>query len=102
MSDEKDNVIPFRSKNTDATPAKAAGPEAGIYEFHLYGSESDPIPLPVVAEGYLKFGPAFIAVTEGPEDVSTIIFAAQTNVVKYLERVELFVEPETEDGAPDA
>ena len=116
MSDDK--IIDFmsRTRNGNQTPSnddgpfvteKKSGPEGGLYEFHLYGTEADPVPAPVFAEGYLKFGPHFIAVTEGPEPESTILFAAQTNVVKFLQRVdELYVEDgapdeEVEDGAPD-
>lgn len=116
MSDDK--IIDFASRirggqassNDDGPfiPEKKSGPEAGLYEFNMYGTEAEPMPAPVFAEGYLKFGPHFIAVTEGPEPESTILLAVQTGAVKFLQRVdELSIEDgapyadEPEDGAPD-
>ena len=114
MSDDK--IIDFASRinknqspSNDSGPfeARVEGPIEGIYEFNLYGTDSEPSPAPVFAEGFLKFGPQFIAVTDGPEIESTILFAAQTAVVKYLQRVEeLYPEDgapyeDIEDGAPD-
>ena len=114
MSDDK--IIDFMSRkskdktvvNDDLPVVEKTGPEPGLYEFHLYGTEADPIPAPVFAEGYLQFGPHFIAVTEGREATSTYLFVAQSGVVKYLQRVdEVFIEDgapyaeDIEDGAPD-
>jgi hypothetical protein len=64
--------------------------KAGKYEIHFHDSMDGDKIVPgamQLAEGFLKFGPQFIAVLEGPEDVSTVTFAVGTHVVKYIKRV---------------
>jgi len=59
----------------------------GRYEFHLHPNENAEFDTVVEAEGYLKFGPQFIAVVDGPEDDSQVTFAVATPFVKYVKRV---------------
>lgn len=67
----------------------------GKFEFHFFATAVDGAEEVSVAEGYLKFGPQFIAVVDGPEDISNVVFACATPIVRFVRRV-------TEDGAIQA
>lgn len=98
MSDEK--IIDFNTyKNqkeisqpvTQTTPTLV--PQAYMYEVHFFGgdyeAEGDFVePEPVVATGYLKFGPQFIAICEGLDNESPVVFAAATQTVKYVKKID--------------
>jgi hypothetical protein len=84
MSDDNDNVISFASKQ----PVKIETPKLlpGDFEFHVMnpgGTEEETC----VVQGYLKFGPQFIAVVDGPEDHSNVTFAVATHLVKFVRRM---------------
>ena len=81
-----DNIIDFGSRKTPEK--KGPEPVEAEYEFHAYTSVDEGVSIPVKARGYLKFGPAFMAVADGPEDNANIKFAIQTNLVKYVRRIE--------------
>lgn len=69
--------------------------QPGKFEFHLYPQTPEGTEEVIETEGYLKFGPQFIAVVDGPEDLSNVVFAVATNLAKYVKRV-------TEDGSVEA
>lgn len=74
------------------TPSRTTTPikpriASGKYEFHLYPSMDNEQDDLVGTEGFLKFGPQFIAVVDGPEDDSQVLFAVQTALVKYVKRL---------------
>jgi len=83
------DVIDFKSRNK-TTEVKV---KPGKFQFHLFTSgatdkEGNELPGEVQqAEGYLKFGPQFIAVVDGPEDTASVVFAIQTPAVKYVKKV---------------
>lgn len=58
----------------------APKPSHGTFEFHLVDDT-------VTATGYLKFGPQFFAIVEGPEDDSLILFTCATHLVRYIRRL---------------
>lgn len=59
------------------------------YEFHFYPTIDEAGAGEVVkAKGYVKFGPAFIAVLDGPDpERSTIVFAVATQTIRYVKQV---------------
>lgn len=80
-------ILDFNRKSSTET-----GPKAGKFEFSLHPNEQDVAngdPGEVVtAEGFLKFGPAFIAIVDGPEDTNTnFLFIIPTGLVKYVKRL---------------
>lgn len=67
----------------------------GKFEFHFFAPAIDGAEEVCIAEGYLKFGPQFIAVVDGPEDISNVVYACATPIVRYVRRV-------TEEGTIEA
>lgn len=98
MNDETpDNVISFskfKKDQTIETPTPEPTPpnspaKAYKYEFHFFQGDDD-MPAEVVhTEGYLKFGPQFIAVLDGPNpELDNVLFTAMTSVVKYIKKID--------------
>lgn len=83
------NVIDFSKK-----PEKPE-PKPGKYEFHIHPSIVNPDVVAsatieddlVTVEGFLRFGPQFVAVTNGLLDDSDVVFAIQTPAVRYVKRI---------------
>lgn len=64
-------------------------PRKGIWRFHIYPQVDGSDELDIQeAEGFIKFGPLFTAVTETNEDTSAIIFACATPTIKYVRRLD--------------
>lgn len=94
---EKNNVIDLSllsgrkgNVNTDRPPSPGPGkpkPSSGDWEFHFLPTEEKSSGDVVKINGFLKFGPQFIAVVDGPDDDSAIIFAVPINLVKYVKKV---------------
>lgn len=90
MSDDNDNVISFNGRKTIETPKI----EPFNYEFHFHSTgdvdeDGDTVPGEVVkAHGFLKFGPQFIAVVDRDADISTVLFAVATPMVKYVKKLD--------------
>lgn len=85
-----DNIIDFsklRESRTSPPPPKPAPPKItnGTFEFHMITPEGTNET--VTASGYMKFGPQFLAVVEGPEDDSMVLFAVATHLVRYIKKL---------------
>lgn len=89
-----DNVTPFNGPKVvpPADLPKPPAPEPETYEITLHGTEHVPDPVPLVATGYLKFGPAFIAVAGNVDDQNDIVIAVALGMVKFIKRVKSQVE----------
>jgi len=92
MSD--DNVIDLAAiregrqkepQNISAQPGPKVN--SGTFEFHLVSPDGNTET--VTATGYMKFGPQFLAVVDGPEDDSMVLFATATHLVRYIRKVGL-------------
>lgn len=89
----EDNVIDFNSRGK-VPPGTSPKIVKGNYEFHFHPSGvQDPAGNTVEgevvsAQGYLKFGPQFIAVVDSDEDVATVLFAVATPMVKYVKKLD--------------
>lgn len=81
-----DNVISLVDKKAETEKAK---PLPSKYEVHFYPS-IDGVADSDVQEttGFLKFGPQFIAVLEGPLDSDAVVFTVATPAVKFIKRVD--------------
>lgn len=66
--------------------AEQSNIKPGDIEFHLlpYGDKPSEV---VKAKGYLKFGPQFVAVVDGPEDQSNVETAVPTHLIQYVKRI---------------
>lgn len=94
MDDNSDNVIDFQSKKKGGNepPPEAPKAQSGKYEFffHSTGNDTNGVPIPggsEKTEGYLKFGPQFLAVVDGPEDWAAVVFACATPLVRHIKRI---------------
>jgi hypothetical protein len=93
MPDEtnNDNVIDLqairegRQKEQTITTQTALKVNSGTFEFHLISPDGNTET--VTATGYMKFGPQFLAVVDGPEDDSMVLFATATHLVRYIRKV---------------
>lgn len=90
----EENVIDFTAarkgvKQDAPKPTLKPRVASGKWEFHLHpaSAEASALPEVVSAEGYLKFGPQFIAIVEGPEDDSTILGVVALPLVRYVKRL---------------
>lgn len=81
------DVIDFGNRSKAKTEDTAPVIKEGTFEFYIHSEDTEPKGSLVQATGYLKFGPAFIAVVDTPEDTSNVLFAIQTNLVKYVKRI---------------
>lgn len=79
------NVIDFGNRKTVERPQ----PVSATYEFHLHPIGASEVGETEQATGFLKFGPAFIAVVDGPGDESQVTFAAATPMCKYIKRLSV-------------
>jgi hypothetical protein len=80
-----DNVINLM----DRKPVTPPPPTPIEYEIHFYptmdeGSDG----LVVVSSGFLKFGPQFIAILDGPQDSDPVNFSAATAAIQYIKKVD--------------
>lgn len=84
MSD--DNIISLASRK-EVKPDLPAPIE---YEVHFYPSmgEESTDGLVVLATGFLKFGPQFIAILNGPQDTDPVVFSAATPAIQYIKQVD--------------
>ena len=85
------NVIGLNGKTIESVESPV---KAGTFEFHMHSNAESGEEV-TKTTGYLKFGPQFIAVVDGPEDSANVVFACSTPLVKYVKRV-------TEDGTVEA
>lgn len=91
--EDKANVIDLasmrkaRSEGDSGTILNKIEAKEATFDFHLFNGETEGAEV-VRARGYMKFGPQFLAVVEGPEDGSQVVFACQTPLVRYIQRVE--------------
>lgn len=80
-----DNVIDLSSRKKVETPV----PEPIDYEVHFYPTmNEDSEGMVVLATGYLKFGPQFIAILNGPQDTDPVVFSAATPAIQYIKKVD--------------
>jgi hypothetical protein len=86
MSDN-DNVIDIKTRLSQKSESESKI-TPGTYEFHMYPVGDGENGEVSVSEGFLKFGPQFIAVVDGPKDESNVIFAIATNAVKYVKKLD--------------
>lgn len=89
-STEGAQIIDFsklRESRASPPPPKPAPPKVtnGTFEFHMITPEGTNET--VTASGYMKFGPQFLAVVEGPEDDSMVLFACATQLVRYIRKI---------------
>lgn len=64
---------------------------SGLFEIHMLpnaNSTSGEQGTVERAKGFLKFGPGFTAIVEGPEDESPVTFAVVTNAIQYIKRID--------------
>lgn len=86
----KDNIVSleaFRKGQPETKEVNPPKPEPGLFEFHFYPSDTGFDPEVITSHGFLKFGPQFIAVLEGPEDFNNVSFTCATNSVKYIKKL---------------
>lgn len=92
MSDGK--IIDFATRKAQSdggTTMEAVKAASATYEFHIHPagmSDGSVAPDPQTATGYLKFGPAFIAVVDSPADDSQVVFAVSTPMVRFVKKIE--------------
>lgn len=80
-----DNVIDLMAKKPTVVPAYV--PEPIEYEVHFYPTRDDVKGEVEITKGFLKFGPQFIAVLEGPLDTDPVVFTVATPAVQFIRRV---------------
>ncbi len=77
-----------RDKPKGPVPAPTVpGPLKAHWELHLHQTSPEAPVEVLIGEGYLKFGPAFTAIVEGPEDSSPPFVAVSSSMVKYIKRI---------------
>lgn len=90
---QADNVINLADRfNAKSTPkeseVKRSLPTSGTYNFVFFSQGGDgSVEDSAEATGFLKFGPQFLAVVDGPEDEASVVFACSTPTVKYIRKV---------------
>jgi hypothetical protein len=84
-----DNVIDLQSRKKGGEPP-SDNPKVtpGKYEFFFHPVSVDVPGGSERAEGYLKFGPQFLAVVDGPEDSAGVVFACSTPLVRFIRRID--------------
>lgn len=86
---DNDNVISLDSRRNNKE-SKMSQVKPITYEFHFYPTVDEPSEGEIVqASGYIKFGPAFIAVLDGPDaEMNAVVFAVATPTVKYVKQID--------------
>jgi len=84
MSDE--NIVDLMTRKPTVVPASV--PDPIEYEVHFYPVANDTKGEVVNTKGFLKFGPQFIAVLEGPNDTDAVVFTVATGAVQFIRRVD--------------
>lgn len=75
--------------NGEKISKEDSGPKSGKWRFYIYPQQDGAQDLDEQeAEGWVKFGPMFTAVTEGPEDTSTVVLAVATATIKYVRKLD--------------
>lgn len=64
--------------------SKKSSVRSGTFELHLHPKLDGDADEVIKQSGYLKFGPQFIAVVDGPQDESQVLFAVQTHLVRFV------------------
>lgn len=59
------------------------------YEIHFYPNLQGESGEVERTKGFLKFGPQFIAVLEGPLDSDPVVFTVATPAVQFIKRVDV-------------
>ncbi len=72
----------------DYKSATAPPPEAIDYEVHFYPPNLESEGLVVRSKGFLKFGPQFIAILNGPQDTDPVVFSASTPAIQYIKKID--------------
>lgn len=74
----------------DRKKIETPAPEPIEYEVHFYPSMNEGDEgLVVLTKGFLKFGPQFIAVLNGPQDTDPVVFSAATPAIQYIKKVDV-------------
>lgn len=82
--EKKDNTL-----TSDQFPPPEAKPQApSKYEFHFFPTDDEGSGEEVTVEGYITFGPQFIAVLEDKSNLDRIKFACSSGIVKYVKRLD--------------
>lgn len=63
-------------------------PQPFEYEVHFYPTIDAGEGLVVSAKGFLKFGPQFIAILNGPLDNDPVVFSAATPAIQYIKKID--------------
>lgn len=78
------DVINFEGRRQEA----AAKTLPGKYEIHLYPQAEGEKSEVQVAEGFLKFAPMFIAVTDSADEPSSMLLGVASQIVKMIKKVD--------------
>ena len=80
------DIIDFSGRKLNEEASK---PKPGKWRFYIYPQADGAVDLEVQeAEGFVKFGPMFTAVTETQEDTSTILLAVANPTIKYVRKID--------------
>lgn len=95
---DEDNVVDFAGMRERLMSGEDTSPKQivvdptenvkpGKFEIHIHPQGEGFDEVVEVAEGWIKFGAQFIAVTDLHDDASNVLFAIPTHLVRYIKRL---------------